>query len=104
MACRSLAPYGLTSAESLLPHFVADEKTLRPAVETAPINSLDHPRYEFFQPWEYVRDRQEKFLHNHRFLLELRRSARADFVAGLKSSDVAGFPSWLSVSSRVWVS
>lgn len=82
-AYRSLAPYGLTSAESLLPHFVADEVTLRPAVESEPINSLDHPRYEFFQPWDYARDRQQKFLRNHEFLLELRRSARADFLAGL---------------------
>jgi len=83
MAYRSLAPYGLTSALALLPHFVADEITLKPAVESEPVNSLDHPRYEFFQPWEYARNRQQKFLRNHEFLLGLRRSARADFEVSL---------------------
>jgi spermidine synthase len=84
VALRNLIRYGLNSAESLLPHFVADEATLRRAVESDPVNSLDHPRYEFFQPWEYARDREQKFLGNHEFLLQLRRAARADFLAGLE--------------------
>ena len=84
MVYRSLTQYGLTSAEALLPHFVADEVTLRPAVESEPLNSLDHPRYEFYQPWDYARDRQQKFLRNHEFLLELRRAANTDFLTRLE--------------------
>jgi spermidine synthase len=82
-AYKSLRQYGLTSAEALLPHFIADEKTLRPAVESQPVNSLDHPRYEFFQPWDYARDRQEKFISNHEFLLELRRLSGHRFLSSL---------------------
>lgn len=82
-AFRSLAPYGLTSAEAVLPHFVADRETIVRAVDTAALNSLDHPRYEFFFPWDYAIDRQEKFIANHEFLLELKRYAYIDFLARL---------------------
>ena len=81
---RSLAAYGLTSAEALLPHFVADEKILRGAVETAALNSLDHPRYEFFYPWDYTIEKAEKFIANHRFILELKRAAYSGFMSGLE--------------------
>jgi spermidine synthase len=82
-AYQSLAPYGLTSPEALLPHFVADRETIVRAVETAAVNSLDHPRYEFFFPWDYAIDRQEKFIANHEFLLELKREAYPDFLIRL---------------------
>jgi spermidine synthase len=84
-ALKSLAPYGLTSVESLLPHFIADERTIRPAVADAPINSLDHPRYEFYYPWDYARDKVGKVVENQAFILRLKRKAYVDFVASLSA-------------------
>ena len=84
-AYRSLEPYGLTSVEALLPHFVADEKTIREAVAPASINSLDHPRYEFFYPWDYAIAKQQKVVDGHSFLLDLKREAYLGFVAVLES-------------------
>lgn len=80
----SLVPYGLTSAEAVLPHYVADERSLRPAVRGALINSLDHPHYEFFYPWDYTIDRGKQVVANHRFIRELKEQAQADFIAGLE--------------------
>jgi spermidine synthase len=82
-AFQSLVPYGLTSAEAVLPHFVADRETIARAVESASLNSLDHPRYEFFFPWDYAIDRQKKFTANHELLLELKREAYVDFLTSL---------------------
>jgi hypothetical protein len=84
-AIQSLVPYGLTSVESLLPHFVADEHTIRDAVSSAPVNSLDHPRYEFYQPWEYAADKVEKVIENQAFILRLKRKAYVDFFAGVSA-------------------
>jgi len=83
-AFRSLAPYGLTSAQAVLPHFVADETTLRKAVEGAPINSFDYPRYEFYYPWDYAFEREKHILANHKFILELKREAHPEYLAGLE--------------------
>ena len=83
-AFSSLKPYGLTSAEAVLPHFVADERSLRPAVSGALVNSLDHPRYEFYYPWKYSIDRDKQVVANHRFIRELKLRAKADFVADLE--------------------
>jgi spermidine synthase len=83
-AFSSLVPYGLTSAASVLPHFIADERTLRPAVADALVNSLEHPRYEFFYPWEYAIDRQKQIVANHRFIRELKLKGRAGFIADLE--------------------
>ncbi len=82
-AYQSLVPYGLTSAEAVLPHFVADEKIIRNAVRTASLNSLDHPRYEFFYPWDYAIDKEKKFITNHDFILKLKREAYPDYLASL---------------------
>lgn len=84
-AIQSLVPYGLTSVESLLPHFVADERTIRDAVSSAPVNSLDHPRYEFYQPWEYAADKVEKVIENQAFILRLKRKAYVDFFASVSA-------------------
>jgi spermidine synthase len=83
-AYKSLAPYGLTSAEAVLPHFVADEKIIRNAVKTASLNSLDHPRYEFFYPWDYAIEKQNKFIANHDFILKLKRVAYPDYLASFE--------------------
>ncbi len=79
----SLVPYGLTSAEAVLPHFVADERILRPAVSDSPVNSLDHPRYEFFYPWEYTIDRNRQIVANHNFTRGLKRQAHDEFLADI---------------------
>lgn len=78
-ALASLTPYGLTSAVALLPHFVAGDEIVRAEVASAPVNTLDHPRYEFYHPWDYAADRKEKILANHLFLLDLKRRAHGAF-------------------------
>jgi spermidine synthase len=82
-AFASLVRYGITSADALLPHFVAGDDLIRQAVADAEINSLDHPRYEFYRPWEYARDRQEKTLENYDLLLQLKRQALPGYLAAL---------------------
>ncbi len=82
-AYQSLAPYGLSSAEAVVPHFVADEKHIREAVSTAVVNSLDYPRYEFYYPWDYKTEEQNKFVSNHQFIIELKRKAYAGYLAAL---------------------
>ena len=84
-AFNSLAPYGLTSAETLVPHFVADERTIRDAVADALINSLDHPYYEFYHPWDYAQDRVDKVIANQAFILEMKRAAYPAFFASMSS-------------------
>jgi hypothetical protein len=83
-AFSSLVPYGLTSADAVLSQYVADERSLRPAVADALINSFDHPRYEFFYPWDYTIDRQKQVVANHKFIRELKMQAQADFIADLE--------------------
>ena len=85
-AFAGIRQYGLTSAEAVLAHFVADEKTLRPAVADAPVNTLVHPRYEFFDPWQGdIFDRDEGFARNHDFLLGLRQTAAPVFLSQLSA-------------------
>lgn len=82
-AFASLKRYGITSADALLPHFVAADDLLRSAVADAAINSLTHPRYEFYKPWDYAREREEKFADNHAMLMDLKRAAFPDYLAAL---------------------
>ncbi len=82
-AFSGLEPYGITSAEALVPHFVADETVIRDAVADAELNTLDHPRYEFYQPWEYAKDRAAKAAENQAFLMALKREAHPAFIASL---------------------
>jgi spermidine synthase len=82
-AFKNLLPYGLTSSEAVLPHYVADEKVIRAAVEDAPVNSLEHPLYEFFYPWDYARERKTGIVENHGLIMEMKRQAFPDFIAGL---------------------
>jgi len=82
-AFESLVPFGLSSAEALLPHFVAGERNIRDAVATASLNSLDHPRYEFYHPWEYAKDMMEGIIANRAFILEIKREAYAEFFTSI---------------------
>jgi spermidine synthase len=81
---KSLKKYGLTSAEAVIPQYVADEEAIRRAVANAAINSLDHPRYEFYYPWDYAIENQSKFIKNHRFIAGLKSEAYADYLARLE--------------------
>jgi spermidine synthase len=82
-AFASLQRYGITSADALLPHFIAADGVLRDAVAAAEINSLDFPRYEFYRPWNYARDRAEKVVENHEMLIDLKREAYPDLLTAL---------------------
>jgi hypothetical protein len=82
-ALTSLVPYGITSAESLVPHFVAGDAVIRRAVADAELNTLAYPRYEFYHPWEYAEDRLGKAIANQEFLLELKRRAHPDYFRAL---------------------
>ena len=80
-AYSSLQPFGLTSAEALLPHFIADKTTISAAVSDAHLNSLDHPRYEFFYPWDYVIGRDKQIITNHALIRQLKQDAYPRFIA-----------------------
>jgi spermidine synthase len=83
-AYRSLARYGLTSAEALLPHYIAGRADILEAVRDADVNSLDHPRYEFYYPWDYAAARRSRFIANHELIMRLKREAAAAYLAGLE--------------------
>lgn len=82
-AFASLERYGLTSALALLPHFISQDRALREAVADADLNSLEHPRYEFYLPWDYAFGQENHIVANHGFLVELKRRSHSDFAAGL---------------------
>lgn len=84
-AFAGLKRYGITSANALLPQFIAGDAVLREAVEDADINSLDHPRYEFYRPWDYARARAEKLLDNYDLLLDMKRAGLPAQMAELTS-------------------
>jgi spermidine synthase len=83
-AMGGLEPYGLTSAEAVLPHYVASRKTLMERLEGTPVNSLDFPRYEFFYPWDYAYQRQTQFIANHVLIMDLKKAAFMDFLENLE--------------------
>lgn len=85
-AMKSLEPYGLTSADAVLPHYVAGRETLLARLQDAEINSLEFPRYEFFYPWEYAIQRQTRFIDNHAFIIEAKWADHRAFVAGLEAN------------------
>lgn len=84
-AFRSLRRYGLTTPLAVLPHFVADERQIRKAVAAAKVNSLDHPYYEFYYPWDYAAERRRGYASNHTFLVALRARSRNRYLAALET-------------------
>ena len=65
--------YGLTTAESLLAHYVADGDAVRAATDGARENTLENPYYEFYSPREYAAPVGTRTLANHDFLAALHR-------------------------------
>jgi len=76
-----LEPYGLTSADAVLPHFIAADDVLRAAVKDAASNSLEHPLYEFYLPWDFARERSTRFIANHELIIKLKLLALPGFMA-----------------------
>jgi spermidine synthase len=64
--------YGLTTAESLLAHYVADGNAVRAATEGVRENTLENPYYEFYSPREYSVPVNVRTLASHDFLVALR--------------------------------
>lgn len=50
---------------------------------SAPINSLEYPRYEFYYPWDYAAEKEKKFISNHEFIRALKRRAQSSFIQRL---------------------
>ena len=65
-------PYGLTTAESLLAHYVADGEAIRAATRGVRTNTLETPYYEFYSPREYAVPVNSRILASHDFLVDLR--------------------------------
>jgi spermidine synthase len=82
-----LARYGLTTPESLLAQFVADGQMIRRAVRDAPENTLVHPRYEFYSPWDYAVPLKQRVAANIEFIASLKRAAAPTFLAAIKVRD-----------------
>ncbi len=78
---QGIRKYGLTTADSILAHFIASEETLRRAIPPGPINSFEMPIYEFYSPRDYATPRQERELTNHEWLLSFRGQDYDRFVA-----------------------
>ncbi len=82
-----LARYGLTTPESVLAQFVADGALIRRAVRDAPENTLVHPRYEFYSPWDYAVPLKQRVAANIDFIARLRRAAGPGLLATIKVRD-----------------
>jgi spermidine synthase len=82
-----LARYGLTTPESLLAQFVASGELIRQAVQDAPENTLVHPRYEFYSPWDYAVPLKQRVAANIAFIASLKRAGASAFLAGSKVGD-----------------
>jgi spermidine synthase len=72
-AFNGIGKYGLTSAESIVAHFVAKDDDLRRALPAGRINSFEHPYYEFYSPADYAVPAAQRDLLNHRLLMTFRR-------------------------------
>ncbi len=65
--------YGLTTADSILAHLVADERTLRQVLPPGPVNSFDKPYYEFYSPRDYALPSDKRALANEKLLISMRK-------------------------------
>ena len=82
-----LARYGLTTPESVLAQFVADGQIIRQAVRDTPENTLVHPRYEFYSPWDYAVPLKQRVAANIAFIAGLKRAAAPTFLAAINVRD-----------------
>jgi spermidine synthase len=82
-----LARYGLTTPESVLAQFVADGEIIRNAVRGVAENTLVHPRYEFYSPWDYAVPPKQRIAANIEFVAGLRRMAAPALLAAINVRD-----------------
>ncbi|HJV37117.1 tetratricopeptide repeat protein, partial [Geomonas sp.] len=71
-AFAGITKYGLTSADSILAHFIASDQTVRNLLPTGRINSFEHPFFEFYSPADYAAPSEQRDLLNHRLLMSFR--------------------------------
>jgi tetratricopeptide (TPR) repeat protein len=71
-AFESWRRYGLTTAESLLAHYVSDGEAIRAATRGVKTNTLENPYYEFYSPRQYAVPVKTRVLESHDYLVELR--------------------------------
>ncbi len=69
---QGLRKYGLTTAESVLSHFIGNEETLRRAVPRGPVNSFEEPYFEFYSPRDYAVPAAERALADHQLVMTMR--------------------------------
>jgi spermidine synthase len=81
-AFRGMSKYGLKTAEDVLSHFIAGEKTLHRLVPPGPLNSFDRPYYEFYSPADYVLSWWERTAVNNRLLRSMRAPDFEELVLG----------------------
>jgi spermidine synthase len=71
-AFQGIRKYGLTTADSVLAHFIVTDETLRKAFPRGPVNSFERPYYEFYSPRDYAVPAPERTLANHELLMSFR--------------------------------
>ena len=82
-------PYGLTTAESLLAHYVADGEAIRAATRETRTNTLENPYYEFYSPRDYAAPVNSRILASHDFLVDLRLERGLDDLSVYLSGPVS---------------
>ncbi len=87
---QGIRKYGLTTAESVLAHYVGNEDTLRRALPHGPINTFEEPYYEFYSPRDYAVPPNDRTLVNHELLLSVRGPDFDRFVLKGTSATEAG--------------
>ena len=83
----ALARYGLTSPAAVLAQFVAGGEALRRAVAGAELNTLAHPRYEFYAPRDYAVPLKQRVAANIEFVARLRREGAPELRASMRLAD-----------------
>lgn len=68
-----LRQYGITSAEALLAHCVTGESLLKAKSARAEVNSMEHPRIEFYSFHDYAVPFVQRNLINMEFIRSLRK-------------------------------
>jgi spermidine synthase len=72
--------YGLTTAESVLSHFIGTRETLLRVIPSGPVNTFEEPYYEFYSPRDYAVPPDERTLVNHTMLMAARGPDFGRFV------------------------
>jgi len=88
-AFQGILKYGLTSADSVLVHFIATDSILRRDFPSGPLNSFEHPYYEFYSPQDYALPSHLRAIANHDLLMSFRGKEFETVVDWSKSTDKA---------------